>query len=126
MIELCQVDIFTEVLMLSLSLALPRESHLQQLFCMFSYLEKQHNCEMVFDHTVPDIDMSDFPKEDWDNTVYSNEIGELKEDVPTNLPTLLGKRFLMRVYVDSDHAEDQVTRRSRAGFLIFLNNALIY
>ena len=55
------------------------------------YLEKQHNCEMVFDHTVPEIDKADFPKENWDNTVYANERGELKEDVPTNLPTPLGK-----------------------------------
>ena len=32
----------------------------------------------------------------------------------------------MRVYVDSDHAGDTVTRRSRTGFIIFLNSAPIY
>ena len=32
----------------------------------------------------------------------------------------------MRVFVDSDHAGDQVTRRSRTGYLVYLNNALIY
>ena len=32
----------------------------------------------------------------------------------------------MRVYVDSDHVGDTVTRRSRTGFLIFLNGAPIY
>ena len=32
----------------------------------------------------------------------------------------------MRVFVDSDHAGDQVTRRSQTGFLVYLNNALIY
>ena len=32
----------------------------------------------------------------------------------------------MRIFVDSDHASDQVTRRSRTGFLVYLNNALIY
>ena len=83
---------------------------------MFSYLEKQHNCEMVFDHTVPDIDKSDFPKEDWENTMYANERGELKEDVPTNLPTPLGKGFTMPAYVDSDHAGDQITRKLRTQF----------
>ena len=81
---------------------------------------------MVFDHAVPEIDKADYLKENWDNTVYANERGELKEDVPTNLPTPLGKGFTIRVYVDSDHAGDQVTRRSRTGFLVFLNNALIY
>ena len=63
MVELGRVDICTEVLMLSSCLALPREGHQLQLFRMFSYLEKQHNCEMVFDHTVPDIDKADFLKE---------------------------------------------------------------
>ena len=32
--------------------------------------------------------------------MYTNERGELKEEVPTNLPTPLGKGFVMRVYVD--------------------------
>ena len=56
MVELGRVDICTEVLTLSSCLILPREGYLQQLFCMLSYLEKQHNCENVFDHTVPAID----------------------------------------------------------------------
>ena len=32
----------------------------------------------------------------------------------------------MRVYVDSDHAGDTVTQRSRTGFIIFLNAAPIF
>ena len=31
----------------------------------------------------------------------------------------------MRVFVDSDHAGDQITRRSQTGFLVYLNNTLI-
>ena len=126
MVELGRVHITTEISMLSLCLAMPREGHFKQLFHMFSYLEKEHNSEMTFDHTMPDIDMLEFPRQDWDNKVYANERGELKEDVPTNLPTLLGKGFKMRVFVGSDHAGDQATRRSRTGFIVFLNNALIY
>ena len=87
---------------------------------------------MILDHTVPEIDMSDFMKEDWDNTIYSNERDELNEEIPASLPTSLGKGCTMRVHVtirvhvDSDHAEDQVTRRSRTGFLVYFNNALVY
>ena len=58
--------------------------------------------------------------------MYANERGELKENVPTNIPTPLGKGFKMRVFVDSDHAGDQVIRRSRTWFLVYLNNLLIY
>ena len=79
---------------------------------------------MIFDHTVLSIDKAD--KENWNNTVYSNERGELKGEIPTNSPASLGKGFTMRIYVDSDHAGDQITRRSRTEFLVFLNNALIY
>jgi hypothetical protein len=32
----------------------------------------------------------------------------------------------MRIFVDSDHAGDLVTRRSRTGFVVFLNCAPIY
>ena len=32
----------------------------------------------------------------------------------------------MRAYVDADHAGDRVTRRSRTGFVVFLNMAPIY
>ena len=32
----------------------------------------------------------------------------------------------MRAFVDSDHAGDFTTRRSRTGFLVWLNNSLIY
>ena len=58
--------------------------------------------------------------------MYANERGELKEEVPTNLPTSLGKGFVMRVFIDSDHAGDQVTRRLQTEFLVYLNNTLIY
>ena len=71
MVELGRVDICCEVSMLSSCLALPREGHLQQLLHMFSYLEKKHNMEMVFDPSVPHIDQSMFPWQDWSNTVYA-------------------------------------------------------
>ena len=60
---------------------------------------------------MPVIDYNEFPKQEWENTVYANERGDLKEDVPLNMPTPLGKGFKMRVFVDSNHAGDQVTRR---------------
>ena len=64
MIELGCVDICTEVLMLSSCLAFPRTGYSQQLFRMFSHLEKQHNSKIVFDHTEPDIDISEFPRQE--------------------------------------------------------------
>ena len=42
------------------------------------------------------------------------------------MPEPRGIGMTMRVYVDSNHARDTVTRRSRTGFIIFLNSAPIY
>ena len=85
MVELGRVDITTEVSMVSSCLALPREGHLQALFHLFRYLELKHNALLAFDPSEPDFDMNNFVREDWSNTIYANERGELKEDVPTNL-----------------------------------------
>ena len=34
--------------------------------------------------------------------------------------------MIMRCFVDADHASDSITRRSRTGFVIYLNTAPIY
>ena len=77
---------------------------------------------MVFDPTEPDIDESVFPKEDWSSTVY----GECSEKLPSKAPEPRGLGFKIKAYVDSDHAGDTVTRRSRTGFIVYLNSAPIY
>ena len=60
-VELGRVDIVCEVSMMSSCLALPREGHLQALFHLFTYLNKKHNAELVYDPTDPVIDMNMFP-----------------------------------------------------------------
>jgi hypothetical protein len=42
------------------------------------------------------------------------------------MPKPCGPSMTMQVFVDADHAGDLVTRRSRTGFIVFLNGALIY
>ena len=42
------------------------------------------------------------------------------------MPEPRGQGFVMRAKVDADHASDTVTRRSRTGFLVYLNSAPIY
>ena len=87
-VELGGVDICCEVSMLSSCLALPREGHLQALFHIFSYLGAKHNAELVFDPSLPDIDYSCFPLEDWSDTIYADENdGQLGEAVPDDMPS---------------------------------------
>lgn len=122
-VELGRVDITVEVSMMASCMAMPRRGHLEQLYHMFSYLRGKHNTsEMVFDPSEPEIDSSSFETQDWTNTVYGN----CKEELPGNAPTPRGFGFKMRAFVDADHAGDSVTRRSRTGFIVFLNSAPIY
>jgi hypothetical protein len=124
MVELGRVDICLECSMMSSHLALPREGHLYQLFQMFAYLKKYHNTEMVFDPSDPVIDESAFELRDWTSSEFGHIQGQ--EELPPNMPEPRGMGFTMRAKVDADHAADTVTRRSRTGFIIYLNCAPIY
>ena len=103
-------------------MALPREGRLTQLYHMFSFLKSKHNAVMVFDPSEPDINLSLFTHEDWTSTAY----GDCKEDLSPNSPEPRVLGFTIISFVDSDHAGNCITRRSRTAYLIFLNSAPIY
>ena len=123
-VELGRVDICLEVSMMSSHLALPREGHLEALLHIFSYLKKYHNTELVYDPSDPAIAQSEFEVEDW----ASSEFGHLegKEELPPKMPEPRGSGFVMRAKVDADHASDTVTRRSRTGFMVWINCCLVH
>ena len=123
MVELGRVDICLEVSMLLSHLALPREGHLEQVLHVFAYLDKYHNSEMVFDPSDPVIDKSLFEQMDWSSSEFGNNLTEV---LPDNRPAERGLGFIVSANVDADHAADTITRRSRTGFLVFLNSALIH
>ncbi|KAL7531096.1 hypothetical protein ACHAXR_003841 [Thalassiosira sp. AJA248-18] len=94
----------------------------QLLFHIFGYLQKHHDAEMPFDPPEPEIDEAQFERRDWSQSIY----GDVEEETPSNKSKPLGRSMSMRVYVDADHAGESITRRSRTGFLVFLNVAHIY
>jgi len=120
MVELGRVDIIVEVSMLASHMALPREGHLDAIFHIFGYLKNKHNARMVFDPTYPTIDKDNFQVHDW-----KDFYGDVKEALPPNAPEPYGKEVDLRLFVDSDHAGDKRTRRSRTGFFVFLNSSPI-
>ena len=112
--------------MLSSYLALPRRGHLAQVLHIFAYLKSHSNSEMVYDPSGVEFDRTQFLRKDWGYSIYIQDNSELVEEIPPNMPEPRGLGMTMRVYVDSDHAGDTVTRRSRTSFIIFLNSAPIY
>ena len=119
MVELGRVDIITEVSELSSHLALPREGHLEIVYHIFSYCKNKHNSRMIFDPSYPEL-KGEFIESDW-----ANFYGSVKEPMPPNAPKPRGKPVDTSLYVDSSHADDKRTRRSRTGYFIYVNNALV-
>jgi hypothetical protein len=120
MVEVGRINIHTEVSLLSQHLALPRVGHLQAALHIMAYLRSKHNSRMVFDATAPVMDEGQFLRQDW-----SKQYEGAKEAIPPNALTPRGISVTMRMYVHSDHAGDKVSRRSRIGFLIYLNMGLV-
>ena len=120
MVELGRVDIITEVSLMASCMAMPREGHLDMVLHMFAHLRDRYNSRMAFDPSYPDIDMNDFKECDW-----KQFYGDVKEAIPSNAPEPRGKFVWLRMFVDSDHAGEKRTRRSRSGFFIYLNMAMI-
>jgi hypothetical protein len=120
-VELGRIDIVTEVSCLASCLAMPRKGHLEAVFHVFAYLKKKPNGVIVLDPTYPDINLSEFN----DGADWSNFYGDVKEAIPPNMPKPRGKTLVIRLFVDSDHAGDVLVRRSRTGFIIYLNGAPI-
>jgi len=120
-VELGRVDMITEVSTLASYLASPRDGHLDAALHVYGYLKAHHNARLVLDPSYPEIDHDSFLKRNWD--YFYGE--DLEEELPQDMPTPLGKEVDLRLYVDSSHADDKSNRRSRTGFFIFLNSALI-
>ena len=116
MVELGRVDICTEVSMLAGFSACPRQGHLAAVIHLYAYLKKHPRSKLVFDPTPMAHDAQE--AQDW-----RDFYGPQKEIIPPDQPEPRGKAIQTTCFVDSDHAGDQVTRRSRTGVLIFLGMA---
>jgi hypothetical protein len=120
MVELGRIDIATKVALLSSHLAYTCEGHLETALHIMSYLRQNDNTRLIFDPTYTKLDMGMFPQYNW--TKFH---GNIEEAIPADMPEPLGKDVDVRMMCDSDHAGDRWTRRSRTGFLVFCNIALI-
>lgn len=120
-VEIGRVDISTEVSILSSYLACPRVGHFEAALHIMGYLKQKYNSRIFFNPTYPTIKYDQFN----DGADWKEFYGDVAEAIPTNAPDARGHPVDIRMLVDSDHAGDKETRRSRTGFMIFINMALI-
>ena len=79
---------------------------------------------MTDDPSDPVVEHDVFAWRDWTSSEFGPVQG--KEEIPSNMPEPRGQGFIMCAKVNADHASDTITRRSRTGFLVYLNCVLIY
>ena len=120
-VEIGRVDISTEVSILSSYLAYPRVGHLEAAIHIMGYLSAKYNSRIFFNPTYPLINHDTFN----DGAEWKAFYGDIEEAIPPDVPEARGHCIDIRMMVDSDHAGDKETRRSRTGFMIFVNMALI-
>ena len=105
----------------------PREGHYKQAQRIFGYLSNPAFIKgrLMIDpnqHSIVDGLIKNNQKYNW-TEFYPDAEEELPP--PGTVPIAKGPKAKITVYVDADHAHDQVTRRSVTGILLFINNTLI-
>ena len=78
-VELGRADIYVEVLIMSLHLALPRQGHMKELYRMFTYIKKHYNVEKDFDPTPLNSDWGQFERQDWSYFSHGHE--DMREEL---------------------------------------------
>ena len=87
---------------------------------VLAHVGQKYNFRLVYDPSNPETDHSVFKESD-----YSKFYRDAKEAIPVSAPELHGKEVDICMFVDSDHAGDKVSHRSRSSFLIYVNTALM-
>ncbi|GFH56846.1 hypothetical protein CTEN210_13322 [Chaetoceros tenuissimus] len=127
-IELGRIDVMTEVSCLSQHLASPREGHLNAVYKIFRYLQKNlsnNPGRLVFDGSYPETDPKMFVNSVTDSAEWNDFYPEAAEKFPAKKVEPLGNPVVVRAYVDANHAGNLKNRRSHSGILIYVNNAPI-
>ena len=70
------------------------------------------------------MQMGQFQRRDWASSESGHVDGQ--EELPERMPEPRGLGVMIRAKVNADHTSNMVTRRSRTGFLVYLNCVLIY
>jgi hypothetical protein len=96
--------------------AAPCMGHLKAVIHIFSFLQHHPRCRLVFDDSYVQLD--DGLNHNW-REFYPDAV----EHIPPNAPQPRGKPLQIIAFVDSYHAGDLITRRSRTGVLVYLNRA---
>jgi hypothetical protein len=127
-IELGRLDIMTEVSCLSQHMCEPRVGHIDAVYHIFRYLQRNMNKNkgrLGFDPAIPFIDPLLFNDNAQNMEHWKEFYPDAQEPMPKNIPEPLGNPVDTSAYVDANHAGNLANRRSHSGILIYVNNSPI-
>lgn len=114
-------DINTAIMSLSSFRTAPRLGHMERIKRVYGCISKMRHSSIHIRTEEPDY--SDIPEQifDWDYSIYGN----VREDLPNDLPKALGKPVTLTHYVDANLYHDVMTGRSVTGILHLINKTPI-
>ena len=120
-VSLGRFDIATAVMTMSRFRAEPRVGHMERAKWIYGYLRKFKDGAVRVRTEQPDYSEFKDVEYDWMHTTY----GDVKELIPEDMPTPLGKEVVTTTYVDANLYHDLITGRSVTGVLHLVNGTPI-
>ena len=116
-LPLGRYDILAQVMSMSRVRLAPKIGHLERMKRLYGYLVKTKHFAIRYRAKEPDY--SHLPKQEyeWSRTVYGN----VKEEIPRDVPKHLGKRVITTTFLDASLLHDIVTGKSVTAVLHFVN-----
>ena len=103
--------ILAQVMYMSRFRLAPKIGHLERMKRLYGYIAKTKHFAIRYRTKEPDY--SHLPKQahEWTRTVYGN----VKEEIPKDIPKPLGKRVITTTFLDANIFHDIVTGKSVTG-----------
>ena len=121
LVSLGRFDIACAVMTMSRFRIAPRKGHMERMKRIYGYISKMdHGCIRVRTE-IPDYSDITVPDLDWSYSVYGN----VREQIPSDIPEPLGKPVCTSHYHDANLYHDLITGRAVTGILHFLNGTPI-
>ena len=116
-ITLGRCNILVQVISMSRFRLAPKIGHLERMKRFYRYLVKTKLFAIRYRTKEPDY--SHLPKQEyeWTRTAYGN----VKEEIPKDIPKPLGKRGITTTFLDANLLHDIVTGKSVTAILHFVN-----
>jgi hypothetical protein len=120
LVSLGRFDIACAVMTMSRFRAAPRAGHLKRMKRIFGYLRQYPNGSIRIRTQVPDYSTVNIPEYDWE-IVYGN----IKEELPPDMPEPLGQPVITTTYEDANLYHDYLDGRSVTGIIHLVNKTPI-